>query len=1084
MSEEHQEAPVSEEGPVPVLRWDLGLFEQIVRSFRFPPEWDARYPAQGQTAADAPPGYITLYEDFFLQGNFRLPATNFLGSILSYYQFHISQMSPPGMVRVRHFEFLCQSHGIEPTVDKFRSFYQLQRTMGFFSFASRGAARKILLNPPKSFHDWKPKFFFIREEVVPVAMTFREWTEAIPKEDLPIPKTALWYQQLTPTPNRVFGENVLVAAKMSDQWSPSSREVPVLKLGDQEAQLYQAAFTTFGGSMGVRAVCDDEESWYDQIKGNFMFPAADAFASPPTATEGAQYPKPRPLRSVTLAGKETFYLSSEESVGSSNGELSSWSKIFAGVLRDLGIDPEEKKKKPVKKKKKAEPEVTSKGTGPSRATAAAGKGTLRLRQRDLDDYVIISDSYEGLSHVAKGKAGAGGSKSSGSAGSRNPDAGATPSFPEDVEEEEDAGARLIGRKRGRSEATTGVASAPQSVVIPAIGKTSRLRSLYQFSPEIKKKTPEKAVTFVEVGVKRPKITVRSTDAAAQDAAKAAEAQRKVEEARKKEEEKRKKEEKKVEEERKKREEEERKKKEEEERKKKEEEDRKRRAEQERLAEVAKKQALEKEMAAKKAMDQPLKPPGPEVTKPPNTGPVTTSKASGRFSSSGASSGGAGGYNPNVVGAKDTVGDIYYKTYTEEERGDALHHAPWSLKQKDTFAEFSASREWFLNSFPPGEVNRQRAKTHEMLYRTYILGEANARSANHQIVREWRTMVRERADWEGYRERTLKRIAEFEKSKAALDEERAKFEADKKAEEWGREGLQKKLHNAEEQLAKEKAEFKRICAQDNERTYALRQKIVGLEATVADLTSKVEEAQGEKTAKQQMEAELTEAKVQLSNKDKDLHAKDVEIAELKRRLNEQIDRCESLEIDLEAEKVKAADAEEARAVSTAALNVAQTNYSEAQGIVDTLVSEAEWMRTRGVVMVANSILNANELDRAVAALTDAARAVGHRGGYLECADHVEQMLGQEFDTSHCSVTDRADAALASAENSYDNLSLPIMELVVESLKKDDWCQRLKAILDPPVTVEVSDEEPTGDDGDDGNDDDGEDDGDDGDDGREG
>ncbi|KAF5784581.1 hypothetical protein HanRHA438_Chr06g0270821 [Helianthus annuus] len=359
----------------------------------------------------------------------------------------------------------------------------------------------------------------------------------------------------------------------------------------------------------------------------------------------------------------------------------------------------------------------------------------------------------------------------------------------------------------------------------------------------------------------------------------------------------------------------------------------------------------------------------------------------------------------------------------------------------------------------------------MLYRTYILAEANARSANHQIVREWRTMVRERADWEAYRERVLKRVGEFEKAKATFDEEKAKFEADRKAEEWGREGLQKKLHNVEEQLAKEKAEFKRICAQDNERTYALRQKIVGLEATVADLTSKVEEAQGEKTAKQQMEVELTEAKVQLSNKDKDLHAKDVEIAELKRRLNEQIDRCESLEIDLEAEKVKATDAEEARAVSTAALNVAQTNYSEAQGIVDTLVSEAEWMRTRGIVLVANSILNAGELDRAVAALTDAARAVGHRGGYLECADHVERMLGQEFDTSHCSVTEQADAALASAENSYDNLSLPIMDLVVSALKKDDWCQRLKAILDPPITVESSDEEAAGDDG--GGDDDGDD-----------
>ncbi|MFS7992052.1 hypothetical protein Hanom_Chr12g01077761 [Helianthus anomalus] len=137
----------------------------------------------------------------------------------------------------------------------------------------------------------------------------------------------------------------------------------------------------------------------------------------------------------------------------------------------------------------------------------------------------------------------------------------------------------------------------------------------------------------------------------------------------------------------------------------------------------------------------------------------------------------------------------------------------------------------------------------MLYRTYILGEANTRAANHQIVREWRTMVRERADWEVYRERMLKRVADFEKVKAAFDEEKAKFEADKKAEEWGREGLQKKLHNVEEQLAKEKAEFKRICAQDNDRAYALRQKIVDLEAKVADLTSKVEE---EKATKQQME----------------------------------------------------------------------------------------------------------------------------------------------------------------------------------------------------------------------------------------
>ncbi|MFS7993243.1 hypothetical protein Hanom_Chr12g01091781 [Helianthus anomalus] len=311
--------------------------------------------------------------------------------------------------------------------------------------------------------------------------------------------------------------------------------------------------------------------------------------------------------------------------------------------------------------------------------------------------------------------GAGESKTSGSAGSRNPDAGATPSFPEDeAEEEEEGGAQLIGRKRGRSEATTGVASALASVAIPAIGKTSKLRSLYKFSPESKKRTPEKAVTFSEAGVKRPKITIKSTDTAASDAAKAAEAQRKVEEDRKREEEKKRiAEEKRRKEEERKRIEEERKRKEEE-RKRKEEEERKRK-EEARLAEVARKQALEKELEAKKAMDQPHKSQGPEVAKAAHTGPANTSKGSSRISSSGASSGGAGGYNPNVIGAKDTVGDIYYKTYNEEERGDAPHQAPWSLKQKDTFVEFGAARDWYLNSFTPAEVNRQKAKPHEMLY---------------------------------------------------------------------------------------------------------------------------------------------------------------------------------------------------------------------------------------------------------------------------------------------------------------------------------------------------------------------------------
>ncbi|MFS7921086.1 hypothetical protein Hanom_Chr03g00232541 [Helianthus anomalus] len=96
---------------------------------------------------------------------------------------------------------------------------------------------------------------------------------------------------------------------------------------------------------------------------------------------------------------------------------------------------------------------------------------------------------------------------------------------------------------------------------------------------------------------------------------------------------------------------------------------------------------------------------------------------------------------------------------------------------------------------------------------------------------------------------------------------------------------------------------------------------------------------------------------MSSRDKDLEANDVEIAKLKCRLREQVDKSESLEIDLEAEKAKGASAEEAKQkaeeaqdVSTVALNVAQNNYSEVQSIVDILASEAEWVRGRGLVLV--------------------------------------------------------------------------------------------------------------------------------------
>ncbi|MFS7919783.1 hypothetical protein Hanom_Chr03g00216731 [Helianthus anomalus] len=158
----HEDSSEEMSTGVPPLKWSKETFDGLVQNIKLPESWGATYLEEGQTAAHAPAGYITLFWDHFSEGNFPLPATRFFLDVLAYYKFQISQLHHIGMVRIRHFEFLCRSMYIEPTINRFQVFYQLHFSQGFYSFAQRSSAKKILLHPPKSFQEWKPKFFFIK----------------------------------------------------------------------------------------------------------------------------------------------------------------------------------------------------------------------------------------------------------------------------------------------------------------------------------------------------------------------------------------------------------------------------------------------------------------------------------------------------------------------------------------------------------------------------------------------------------------------------------------------------------------------------------------------------------------------------------------------------------------------------------------------------------------------------------------------------------------------------------------------------------------------------------------------------------
>ncbi|MFS7937466.1 hypothetical protein Hanom_Chr05g00427891 [Helianthus anomalus] len=163
------------------INWKEEEFQNLVRDLGFRSELGAQFPTPNSTALDAPPGYVTLYADFFLEGNFRLPMTKFTREVLTNYGVHISQINALGLSRVTHFEFICRANHIEPTFEKFNVFHFVSYTGGFYSFNScTSGVNPCSTHPPKSLHDWKHKFFYIHRGVILIDMHYRAESEGHP----------------------------------------------------------------------------------------------------------------------------------------------------------------------------------------------------------------------------------------------------------------------------------------------------------------------------------------------------------------------------------------------------------------------------------------------------------------------------------------------------------------------------------------------------------------------------------------------------------------------------------------------------------------------------------------------------------------------------------------------------------------------------------------------------------------------------------------------------------------------------------------------------------------------------------------
>ncbi|KAL7611777.1 hypothetical protein Lser_V15G06814 [Lactuca serriola] len=65
----------------------------LVRMNHIDPKFHPRLPEANDTITDAPKDFVGVYRVFFKSG-LRLPAFNFLETVLDYYVLHITQITP------------------------------------------------------------------------------------------------------------------------------------------------------------------------------------------------------------------------------------------------------------------------------------------------------------------------------------------------------------------------------------------------------------------------------------------------------------------------------------------------------------------------------------------------------------------------------------------------------------------------------------------------------------------------------------------------------------------------------------------------------------------------------------------------------------------------------------------------------------------------------------------------------------------------------------------------------------------------------------------------------------------------------
>ncbi|KAI3829645.1 hypothetical protein L1987_03772 [Smallanthus sonchifolius] len=276
-------------------RNDMGIQTSVITSqflgkfiekYGIDPSLGPIVPPPGATVRDVPHGMVSLYTAFFSFSNFRIPVSYFLESVMTYYEIHISQVVPLGLIRVYHFDISCRALRIEAEINLFRAFYKATRVGDWVTFEKRKFPYPShTLRPPTSLKNWKNRFFFISARAIPFEM---HWS--MPKESLrdPIPKPREYskvdYDKIkaVPTALRPFSEHFLVMVGISRNWDdPTLR--PTLYYNGERMGLFDHMKLSSKGDVEevVEPIKPGQKTILDKTK-DFIIPTAESESKRPS----------------------------------------------------------------------------------------------------------------------------------------------------------------------------------------------------------------------------------------------------------------------------------------------------------------------------------------------------------------------------------------------------------------------------------------------------------------------------------------------------------------------------------------------------------------------------------------------------------------------------------------------------------------------------------------------------------------------------------------------------------------------------------------------------------------------------------